>query len=117
MMSNLPPIGECKPGFSATEFNVLIAVPPVIEQLKSGLYVPTKTAEADQSASMEGLLVDISPMAGEGVWPKDGPARPQSGDVVWFAKYAGTLVTGDDGREYRVCKDKDIIAVRNRKEP
>lgn len=116
-MTNLPALTDCRPGFSATEFNVIIAVPDVVEQRPSGLFVPTKTAEADQAATMCGLLVDVSPMAGEGVWPKEGAARPQVGDVVWFAKYAGTLITGDDGREFRVCKDKDVIAVRNRKEP
>jgi co-chaperonin GroES (HSP10) len=28
-----------------------------------------------------------------------------------FAKYAGGLIDGADQREYRVVKDKDIIAV------
>jgi co-chaperonin GroES (HSP10) len=30
---------------------------------------------------------------------------------VIFAKYAGTLIKGRDGKEFRICKDKDIAAV------
>jgi co-chaperonin GroES (HSP10) len=30
---------------------------------------------------------------------------------VWFGKYAGTLVKGRDGKDYRILKDRDVAAV------
>jgi len=39
------------------------------------------------------------------------PGRPKPGDAVYFAKYAGILVTCRDGREARMCKDKDIMGI------
>ena len=108
---SLPAFADCAPGFNPTEFNVLIAVAAAETKTAGGIILLADSAEAKQAASMRGLLVAVSPLAGDAVWPESGPARPQPGDEVVFAKYGGTLITGDDGREYRACKDKDIIAV------
>ena len=115
-MSAIPALADCKPGFVPTEFNVLIAVPAAETKTAGGIILLDQAAEAKQAASMRGLLVAIAPKAGEGIWPDDGLSRPQPGDEVVFAKYGGVLITGDDGEEYRFCKDKDIIAVCSRKE-
>lgn len=115
-MANLPALTDCKPGFVPTEFNVVIVVPDAETKTAGGIILLEKDAEAKQAAAMRGRLVAIAPLAGDGVWPKDGPGRPVPGDEVVFAKYGGTLITGDDGREYRLAKDKDIIAVCERKE-
>lgn len=115
---SLPALADCKPGFVPTEFKVLIVVADALKVSQGGIILPPDKAEADQAASMRGRLVAVSPQAGgAGIWPDDGPARPQPGDEVVFAKYAGVLITGDDGREYRACFDKDIIAVCNRETP
>lgn len=113
---SLPTLAECAPGFAPTEFNVLIAVAAAETKTAGGIIILETAAEAKQAASMRGLLVAVSPLAGDAVWPEDGPARPQPGDEVVFAKYAGVLIEGDDKREYRLIKDKDVIAVCNRKE-
>jgi co-chaperonin GroES (HSP10) len=36
---------------------------------------------------------------------------PKVGDMIWYAKYAGYVVKGDDGVEYRLANDKDIAAI------
>lgn len=107
----LPALEDCKPGFYPVEYNVLIAAEGVVERSAGGIIIPPKAAETTQAASMKGLLVAVSALAFDyAEWPS-GSRKPQVGDIVLFAKYAGVLVTGDDGRELRACKDRDIIAV------
>jgi co-chaperonin GroES (HSP10) len=112
-MAMLPKLIDCNPGFEPMEFNVVVAVAELETKTAGGIIILESKAEADQASSMRGLLVSVAPMAGDAIWPDDDEA-PIPGDEVIFAKYGGVLVTGDDGREYRLLKDKDIIAVCNR---
>lgn len=108
----LPTLAECKPGIHPMEYNVLIAAEETEEVRKSGLIMPPSVKETNDLASMVGRLVAVSPLAFnyDSNWP-EGSRQPQVGDEVLFAKYAGTLVEGRDGRQYRVAKDKDVMAV------
>lgn len=97
-------------GIQPTEFKVLIAPKPVQAKSKGGIILPDDTKERDQYAQMEGELVAVSPLAfNYADW--NGSDKPRPGDRVLYAKYAGAMVTGKDGREYRICNDKDISAV------
>lgn len=107
----LPTLDECNPGFSPVEYNVVIAAEETEEVRKSGLIIPPSVKGTNDNASMVGLLVDISPLAfNYDTWP-EGSRKPQIGDRIVFAKYAGILVTGDDGKQWRVAKDRDVMAV------
>jgi co-chaperonin GroES (HSP10) len=58
-----------------------------------------------------GRIIAQSPLAySYEKWP-DETLKPQAGQLVWFARYAGAPFEGLDGREYRIVKDKDIGAV------
>lgn len=109
-MGRIPSLDELDPGIVPCEFNVLIAPEEVEEKTKGGIILPDTTKEVDQLAAMRGRLVAVAPMAGASIWP-EGEGRPKPGDAVYFAKYAGILVKGRDDRDYRACKDKDLIAV------
>lgn len=110
-MGSIPNLSECKPGFYPVEYNVVIA-PEVMETTtRSGLIIPESAKEKQDAAQVWGLLVSLSPLANDFASYPEGFA-PRAGDIVLYAKYGGTLVTGDDGREYRVLKDKDIALVR-----
>jgi co-chaperonin GroES (HSP10) len=99
-------------GWSPVEFNCLVRVDEVQEKTKGGIYLPDAKRDEDKLASVEALLIDVSPLAfSYEVWPA-GARKPQSGDRILMAKYAGSPVKGTDGGEYRVIKDKDILAVR-----
>jgi co-chaperonin GroES (HSP10) len=90
------------------EFNVLIDQDEVREQTKGGLFIPQERQERDKHAQTWGRIVAMSPMCfNEDIWTGD---KPKAGDRVYFAKHAGAFVEIDD-REYRVVKDKDIVAV------
>jgi chaperonin GroES len=100
-------------GIYPTEYKVLIAPKEISEKTKGGIIIPDATKERDQYAQMEGQLVAVSPLAftyaNEAEW---GAAdKPKPGNRVLFAKYAGAVVTGRDGKDYRIVNDKDIAAV------
>lgn len=101
-------------GLSPVEYKILI-LPEKVEEtdevLKSakaaGLVLVDKTTDREKQSQVRGKLVAIGGNAFE-----DWQGRiPQVGDMVWYAKYAGYVVPGDDGKEYRLCNDKDIAAV------
>lgn len=103
-------------GIEPVEYKVVIK--PVEEkgyvELKGGhrLLKPDETKERDKHAAVEGEIVAISPFAfSYEEWPKDA-RKPQVGDTAIFARYSGNTINGNDGAEYRIMNDKDIIAVR-----
>jgi co-chaperonin GroES (HSP10) len=100
---------------SPVEFNVVIE-PDRIEsgKTKGGIILPDEVKENKDAAMMMGTLLAVSPLAfNYDTWPEEHMAkRPKPGDRVLYAKFAGTVVQQPiTGTEYRVCKDKDIIAV------
>lgn len=110
-MAKTPALADCNPGFTPFEFNVVIAPEEVEAVTAGGLYLPDQVKEREGMATMRGRLVSVSPVAFNYADFPEGARIPQAGDEVLFAKFAGTLVTGKDGREYRLCKDRDIAAV------
>jgi chaperonin GroES len=99
-------------GIYPTEYKVLISPRTVEEKTKGGIIIPDQTKERDQFAQMEGALVAVSPLAfSYDDWKGADDKRPKAGDRVLFAKYAGAVVTGKDGKDYRLVNDKDIGAV------
>ena len=110
-MGKIPELNECNAGLQPVEFNVLIAPEEIEERTKGGIILPGQTKETDQLAATKGRIVAASVLAFTyEQWP-EGSRKPAVGDVVWFAKYGGTLVTGEDGKEYRLLKDKDVAAI------
>lgn len=100
-------------GWEPVEFNVLVQVDTVETKTKGGIFIPDKLVDEKTLASTEATLVAVSPLAFTyETWP-EGSAKPQPGERILMAKYAGSPVKGADGIEYRVIKDKDILAVRN----
>jgi len=111
-MPKVPDMAECKPGIAAfCEYNVLIAPEEVETKTAGGIILPDAIGEQKQLAAQRGRLVMVGYQAGAEIWPKAGAARPEVGDMIFYAKYAGTMITGADGREYRAVKDKDVIAI------
>lgn len=101
-------------GISPCEYKILI-LPEQAEEtdetLKrakaAGLVLVDKTTEREKMAQVKGRLI----AAGGNAFEDWAGQVPQPGDVVWFAKYAGYVIKGDDGQEYRLASDKDIAAI------
>ena len=74
------------------------------EKTKSGIVLPSQAKEQPQMAE----VVAVGPGATED--GKTIPMEVKVGDVVIFAKYAGTDIKYD-GQEYTILSQKDILAV------
>lgn len=101
-------------GIQPVEYKILI-LPEQAEEtdetLKrakaAGLVLVDKTTEREKMAQVKGRLIAIGGNAFED-WSGQ---VPRVGDVVYFAKYAGYVVKGDDGQEFRLANDKDVSAI------
>ncbi len=99
-------------GIEPTEFNVLVLLEKAPEK-KGNIYLPDEASERQQAMETRATLVAVSPLAFtySDDWPNGAP-QPQIGEQVIIAKGAGVMVDGDDGRKYRLLKDKDICGIR-----
>lgn len=88
------------------EYKVLIEPEIVEEKTTGGIILTPTTKDREQMAQVRGLLIAIGGNAFE-----DWENKPKIGDKVYFGKYAGYIVKGNDGKEYRLCNDKDICAI------
>ena len=96
-------------GIRCLEFKVLVRPKEVAAKTSGGIYLPDTVHEKDQHATTEGVVVNISRTAF--TFEVNAP-RPELGDTVVFQRYAGLRLTGNDGVEYRLLNDKDVVAVR-----
>ena len=93
-------------GIQPVEYKVLIK-PEVVEgKTAGGLFLPEQTQDKEKMAQVKGVLVAVGGNAFE-----DWNGKPEIGDTVYYAKYAGYVIKGSDGQEYRLANDKDITAI------
>lgn len=91
------------------EFKVLILPEAVEEKSTGGIILAATTKEREEMAQVRGTLVAVGGNAFE-----DWNDPPQVGDLVYIGKYAGYVVKGADGKDYRLTNDKDIVATIER---
>ena len=92
---------------------VLINVDAVVKQTASGILLETDvTADRAQLAQIRGTVVAVGPTA-----YADQPAPwCKVGDIVTFGKYSGLLYKKnetEDGKEYRMVNDLDVVATHD----
>jgi|WetSurMetagenome_2_1015567.scaffolds.fasta_scaffold268205_2 chaperonin GroES len=84
---------------------------PVEEKTKGGIIIP-ETAQGKQvETGCTGTLLTYGPMAFKDEDGEYFDGSPDIGERVFFARYAGTLLKGEDGADYRLMKDRDIKSV------
>jgi co-chaperonin GroES (HSP10) len=102
-MSNLSGIRPTGP--------TILVLPLEIEKTtSSGIIVAAgDKAKREQMAQAEGEVVAIGDMA----WIDQPSKEPwcKVGDKILFAKFAGMVIEGKDGNEYRLISDLDVKAV------
>lgn len=115
MKPQAPELSACNPGIEPVDVMVLVAPCETPKVSKGGIILPGDETLRQEFAERRGRIVALSPMAFTfREWP-DGFRRPQVGDLVLHDKYAGgELVTGDDGRDYRLMRDVQVQAVLER---
>ena len=93
-----------------------VLVRPDIAAASSGsIALPEDVVDRAQLSSSSGVIVEAGDDAfkwnSDRTRPFEGE-RPKAGDRVYFERYAGRVVLGDDGVEYRIMDDKAIGGVR-----
>lgn len=109
-MVAIPKLTDCNPGMRATGFAMIVAVAPVEEVTKGGIILAASTKDKEQLVEVRGRVVSMSPACFDFASFPQG-STPNVGDAVQFAKLAGVMTKGLDGREYRVVQDRDILAI------
>src|SRR3954465_8721450 len=97
-------------GINPTEYKVLVLPSKIEEKTKGGILLPNETQARNHFAQMGGRLIACSPLAFTYDDWKSADS-PKAGDRVLYAKYAGAVVKGKDGEDYRLVNDKDVTAV------
>ncbi len=97
-------------GITPMEFKVLIKPETVQEKSHGGIIIPDSAKEKAKFATMRGNLIAAGAIA---FTDPNWLETPKIGEMVLFDRYAGGLVSGADGVEYRLINDKEIQAVVN----
>uniref|UniRef100_A0A6M3LG99 Putative chaperonin n=1 Tax=viral metagenome TaxID=1070528 RepID=A0A6M3LG99_9ZZZZ len=97
-----------KSGTLPTFDRILIYPLEVEEKTKGGIYIPEVLKDKEQMGQRKAILVDVGPLAFDG-W-KD--RIPVSGDTILLSAYPGIVTKGDDGLDYKLCLDSEVIAIR-----
>jgi co-chaperonin GroES (HSP10) len=98
-------------GINPTGHMVVVECEKMEEKTAGGIILPGTILDRENTASQKGRMVAKGPTAGDfTAWP-EGHEFPPAGSRVLIRKFAGVEVKGNDGKEYRVCEDKDILAV------
>jgi chaperonin GroES len=111
--------GKNESGYTPLGDLVLVLIDQVDEKTLGGVHIPDDVRERQDLAAESGVVVAM----GEGafVWSADRRRpfvgrKPVVGERVYIERYAGQLVSGLDGCRYRLMGDKQIGAIRERKD-
>jgi chaperonin GroES len=92
-------------GINPVGWRVLIKPLEVKEVSSGGIILTTETTkEREQMGNTTGVVIAM----GEQCYADEPTSWCGIGDKVIFAKYAGLLYLGKDGKQYRMVNDKDI---------
>lgn len=93
-----------------TGYRILVRVPKLDAQMKSGLYRPDSSRSLEETASILGEVLAVGHMAYvDGEKFPDGPwCMP--GDTIMMRAYSGTRFKIDD-QEYRLINDDTVEAI------
>jgi chaperonin GroES len=94
-------------GIEPVDLKVLV-LPDSAEEKIGSIIVPDSVKDKNKFATMKCTLVATGANAFK-EWGAD--AGPKVGERVLMAQYAGARTKGDDGQDYILMNDSDIIAV------
>lgn len=98
-------------GITPLDVKVLILPDPVEERTKGGIILADTTKDREKYATVRATLL----ACGESAF-LEWKEKPQPGDRIVTAQYAGVNIKGLDHGDYRLCNDEDVIAVLEKSE-
>jgi chaperonin GroES len=93
-------------GITPLDLLALVLPDPVEEVTKGGIILPDAAQEREKYNTQKATLIALGKSC-HVQWVE----KPQPGDRILIAQYAGKMVKGDDGQDYRIVKEDDIIAM------
>lgn len=94
-------------GFAPVDVKVLVKPDPVEERIGS-IILADATKEKNKYAAMRGTLLATGPNA-FAEWGQGN--APLAGARVVHAQYAGLRIKGDDGEDYLLMNDEDVVGL------
>jgi co-chaperonin GroES (HSP10) len=98
-------------------WNILIVPYTQPRKTRGGIYVPDKTLETEQLATIIGYVVEVGPLAyqDKSKFGEDQEPWCKPGDYVIFGRYAGAKITmhgerDDEKLACRILSDDEILA-------
>lgn len=106
-------------GFAPIGEFVLVLFDKAPEKTAGGIFLTDSTKESNSEASEAGVIIELGDDAFK--WNYDRSRafnghRPQPGDRIYFERYAGTVLHGEDGVRYRLMQDRCVAAVASEAE-
>jgi co-chaperonin GroES (HSP10) len=108
-------------GLCPVEFKVIVLPNRVNRRSVGGIDYPDEVIDQMQIAVSKGRLVAVSPVSFtyfdpalctyDEVLERYPGNVPHVDDLVLYGRYCGSIVRGDDGHDYRIMNDKDIMAI------
>lgn len=90
---------------------IKVEVIEVDERTQGGIFLPPELRDKQQKGQAAGIVLDI----GLDAYSDYNDKRLKVGDLVLFAKYAGEVVIGSEGKQ-RIINDTDIYSIGYKKE-
>lgn len=100
---------ENSSGIHPYDLKILVKPIKYEEKTEGGIILPETSHKKMNAASHKALLVEAGCNA---FWEvKKDQYKPKVGQYVAIAAYAGYLITGKDGEQYRLINDTDITGI------
>ena len=99
-------------GLIPLDLRVLVLPDEAEKITPGGIIIPEPEVEKKAMAMTKGTLVEAGVNAWEEAVARSSKfRRPAQGDRIIFGKYAGIVIKGKDGREYRLMDDTDVVGL------
>jgi len=100
---------ENNSGIHPVDLKVLVLPIKTEEVTKGGIVLTSQTTGQEDRAGIKARLVEAGSQAFEAI--QQPKYRPKVGQTISISKYAGYLIKGMDGEDYRLINDGDVVAI------
>lgn len=105
-LSGFDPIGEF----------VLVLYDKAPEKTAGGIILTDDTKANNSEASEAGIIIALGDAAFRWNYGRERAfhgRKPQPGERIYFERYAGSILHGEDGVKYRLMQDRCVAAIAN----
>lgn len=93
-------------GIIPLDLVMLVYPDPPKEKTAGGIFIPETVQAKEKYHTVKATLIQ----SGKSCFA-DWVEKPQDGSRVLIVQYAGSLIEGKDGKEYRIIRNEDLIAI------